>query len=298
MLASIRLIGRPYVVPQIQAGAEQFRQLCIWLSRLSGDTNETKIGTNSMKTIKVRALVLREYEAGESDKRLLLLCKERGRIMVYARGARKPKSKFMAAAQVFTYADFVLAQGQGFYSVTQAEVIESFYNLRTDYDVLMAAHLVAEVCERTLWEGQDSDELLLLALKSLGHLAANADNLPPKQVVCVFLLRFFAFYGVAPQADACVICNLPGDEITDGVCFCAEGLVCAEHSLQIQGGKVIRKLSESAVFALRFILQSNLAQSFRFNAYDSVLEELRKVTVLLWGSHFEWEGKVICTNWQ
>ena len=127
---------------------------CIWLINRTVRLKRLAqlIQKNAMQTIKARGLVLREYEAGESDKRLLLLCKEHGRMMIYARGARKPKSKFMAAAQLFTYADYVITVGRGFHALAQAQVIESFYGLRTDYDRLTAAHLLAEVCEKTLLE--------------------------------------------------------------------------------------------------------------------------------------------------
>jgi DNA repair protein RecO (recombination protein O) len=140
-----------------------------------------------VKQIKVRGIVLREYAAGESDKRLVIFCKGVGRLLVYARGARKPTSRFMSAAQLFTYADFVLTKGNGFYSLAQAEIIESFYPLREDYDRLMAAHLVAEVCEKTLLDSIESDDLLRLVLKSLTLLAKG--KVSPAQVATVFLLH-------------------------------------------------------------------------------------------------------------
>ena len=232
-----------------------------------------------MQTIKARGLVLKEYEAGESDKRLLLLCKEHGRMMIYARGARKPKSKFMAAAQLFTYADFVITVGRGFNALAQAEVIESFYGLRTDYDRLTSAHLIAEVCEKTLLEDIPCDDLLLLALKSLSHLCKT--QLPHLQVVGVFFMRFFAFYGLAPEVEVCTAC---GEALEHNAFFCAEGLVCGAHkpSYSVQ-------LSRAGVYALRYILGSDLTAAFQFKANDDVLRELWQAAQMLWRSHFEWK---------
>jgi len=234
-----------------------------------------------MKPIKVRGLVLREYEAGESDKRLVIFCKGQGRLLVYARGARKPSSKFMAAAQLFTYADFVLTQGRGFHALAQAQVIESFYPLREDYDRLMAAHLVAEVCEKTLWDDLESDSLLLLALKSLSVLAKG--KILPLQVACVFLFRFFDVHGLRPQTDACIICNtkMPSAAKT---AICPEGLVCDTHKPALY-----RRLSNGAVCALQHILDSQLAQAYRFEAGESILQELRNAANFLWKIHFDWE---------
>ena len=232
-----------------------------------------------MQSIKARGLVLREYEAGESDKRLLLLCKQHGRMMIYARGARKPKSKFMAAAQLFTYADFVVTVGRGFNALAQAEIIENFYGLRTDYDRLTAAHLVAEVCEKTLLDSIACDDLLLLALRSLAHLSK--DKLPPMQVIGVFFMRFFAYYGLAPEVEACSVC---GDAVDDRAFVCAEGLVCRTHKQPYGVG-----LSKAAVYALRFILSNDLSGAFLFNAREDVLKELWTAARMLWRCHFEWK---------
>ena len=220
-----------------------------------------------MKTIKVRALVLKEYEVGEADKRLLLLCKDVGRIMVYARGARKSRSKFLAAAQIFTYSDFILAQGRGFYSLAQADVIENFYELRTDYDILCAAHFIAEVCDKTLLEKSNCDELLLLVLKSLSILTKK--KFPPKQIISVFLFRFFNFYGLRPNTKI----NFSQEKFFWG----KEGLLSEE---KISSEKI--QISKSAIDAADFILNSDLSKSFMFEAHDSVLDELHNAAMLIW----------------
>jgi len=244
-----------------------------------------------MQTIKARGLVLREYEAGESDKRLLLLCKNYGRMMIYARGARKPKSKFMAAAQLFTYSDFVVTVGRGFHALAQADVIESFYGLRTDYDCLTAAHLIAEVCEKTLLEDIACDDLLLLALKSLAHLnkpiqkregaKVTPYKLPPQQVIGVFFMRFFGQYGLTPEVGACTVC---GEDVRVDAFFCAEGLVCKFH----KPGYGI-KISQATLHALQHIFSNDLTAAFLFNASEDVIQELRRVAQMLWHCHFEWK---------
>ena len=254
-----------------------------------------------MTQLKVRGLVLREYEAGESDKRLIIFCKGQGRLMVYARGARKPTSKFMAAAQLFTYADFVLTQGRGFYSLSQAEIIENFYALREDYDRLMSAHMVAEVCEKTMWDNLEGDELLRLALKSLSVLAKGlrvggasytAKEVPPMQVSSVFIMRFFAVYGLRPQTNACVMCNSPTlsaepdaphrERHPQKMVLSAEGLVCDIHKpIEHQ------PLSNAAISAMQYILNNELAQAFHFTARDDILAELHSAAHFLWKCHFE-----------
>ncbi|MCL2048888.1 MAG: DNA repair protein RecO [Defluviitaleaceae bacterium] len=230
-----------------------------------------------MKTIKVRGLVLKEYEAGEADKRLLLLCKGEGRLMVYARGARKPRSRFLAASQIFTYSDFILAQGKGFYSLTQADLLENFYNLRTDYDTLCAAHSIVEVCEKTLWEKSDCDKLLLLVLKSLSLLSKG--RLSPQQIKIVFLTRFFDFYGLRPHVNGCFVCGLPLREMGERVFWGAEGVACSAHASM--------PISQAAAAAFGHMLDSELSQAFQFMVHENVLGELQNAVQFFWKCHFD-----------
>lgn len=59
------------------------------------------------------------------------------------------KVSFWAATQLFCYADFVVYEGKGFYSVTQAELKNSFYGLRLDMDKFSEGMYLAELTERS-----------------------------------------------------------------------------------------------------------------------------------------------------
>ena len=263
-----------------------------------------------MITFKARGLVLREYETGESDKRLTLLCKGHGRLMVYARGARGTKSKFLAASQMFTYGDYVIADGRQFLSMNQGSVIESFYPIRQDYTKLCYAQYVLEICEKTIPDRTPCDELLQLVLKTLQHISrqkitpsqpfdsaqpsdsigsAKGIELTGQQAVNVFLFRFFLFYGLAPEMNCCCLC---GEELNNSsTLFCDEGMVCLRCQKYGPGtvsgaAKTRMPLSLPAQEAIRHILSADVNQAFMFRAKDSVLTELTLAARLCWMGHF------------
>ncbi len=61
--------------------------------------------------------VLRSDPAGEYDRRLVLLTGQVGKITVFARGARRPGSPYLAACNTFTYGTYLLYEGKEAYSL-------------------------------------------------------------------------------------------------------------------------------------------------------------------------------------
>ena len=165
------------------------------------------------QTFTVRGLIIREQQVGESDKYLTIFTKERGKLSVRARGAKNAKSKLLVAQQ-FAYCDFVLYQGgtdaAGFLSLTQVDLIESFYNLRLDYDRLMTAYDVVKLVDRymvgaleDITEAHESQAILFALLKTLQALCS--ERMTPTVVYSVFCLKFLQIVGLAPSLDTGVL---------------------------------------------------------------------------------------------
>ena len=91
----------------------------------------------------VNALMLRSVDYKENDKILTLLTAERGKISAGIKGVKKAAAKLKFAAQPFCFAEYVLADRGGKYTVINASECESFYDLRTDINKFYAASAVA-----------------------------------------------------------------------------------------------------------------------------------------------------------
>lgn len=217
-----------------------------------------------MGTIKLRGIVIGERVRGESNKQVVVLAKGVGRVLLSARGARNAKSRLLAASQLFCYADFVAYEGRGFYSVTQAELLDSFYGLRTDLDRLAEAVYLAELTDRVCPEGAAQDELLALLLYALKVMEKGV--LPPRMVSRIFELKLLQVSGFfAPPA--CTVCGREdGALFFDsrlGAFFCGEH--CAEGSVEIQ--EAVRR-------AIAFVLEKDSRRVFGFNLSPDALEQM------------------------
>jgi DNA repair protein RecO (recombination protein O) len=242
-----------------------------------------------LSVFKARGLVLRERESGESDKQLTLFLKERGKLFVTARGARKPNSKYMAGAQLFTYSDFVIFEKGKFLSVAQVDVIEGFYSLRTDYVRLCVANCLAELCDKVLFDAMQSDEILRLLILSLSQLSKGKDPFIAQRA---FEFKFYQLSGLEPCVGKCSNCGrelsmlfCAEDEsakIFSGLSFGPDGILCksCRHPAAVP-------ISPSALKAMQFILGQEIQSIFSFTLDPSSLEQLKRASLLFMGYNFE-----------
>lgn len=114
--------------------------------------------------------MLRRSDSGESDRRLVLLTRELGRIQAIAKGARKSGSRLGPLSEPLMHAQLHLAEGRAFRFVTQIQPMESFSGLRSSYERLCAGLALAELAAHALPEASpnaDALDVLLLALRAL-----------------------------------------------------------------------------------------------------------------------------------
>ncbi len=121
--------------------------------------------------VKTEGIVLRAIDYQESDKILTVFSPTLGRITVGAKGVKKPKAKLAFAAQPFAFAEYILAEKGGRYTMTNAYLHESFFSLRYDIVCFYAACALAEVCLTVLYERESHEGLFIALIEGLKALS-------------------------------------------------------------------------------------------------------------------------------
>ena len=136
--------------------------------------------------IKTEAIVLQAIDYKDNDKLLTLFSPSLGRITAGIKGVKKPTAKLAFSAQPFCFAEYILAEKNGRYTVTNAYLHESFFALRYDIVRFYAACALAEICLTILYENEDYEGLFVALIEGLKALALSEDD--PAEAVVTFAL--------------------------------------------------------------------------------------------------------------
>lgn len=146
--------------------------------------------------IELNGMVLRAAAAGEYDRRITLLTRERGKITAFARGARKPGSALIAATVPFAFGRFRVYEGKSAYTCVAAEVRNYFETLKTDFIGACYGAYFMEFADYYAQENLDGTDMLNLLYVSL--LALEKDAVPDELVRCAFEVRLMVQAGEFP----------------------------------------------------------------------------------------------------
>jgi len=203
--------------------------------------------------VRTQGIVLLTAPCGEYDRRLVVLTAERGRITVFARGARRPGNSFSACTQSFTFAVFTLYEGREAYTLKSAERTRFFEELRDDPVRACYGMYFCEMAMNCAREGMDEEELMKLLYLALSALAKNV--IDKRLVRAAFELRCIAIFGEAP--------------LTQGTHYSRNGSGLTEGE---------ENVSPDTLNIIKYIITAPLKNIFTFSVPQETIDELSAVS--------------------
>ena len=166
--------------------------------------------------VKIQAVVLNKVDFKDNDRILTLFSPQKGKVTVSVKGVKKQNSKLRAGSEVFAFGTYILTETRGRYTVTGYDSIDSFHELRVDFDHLSFAAMLLKICDKAISPDESEVELFSLLIDSLHKLR---EDIPLAYTVSVFLMKFCIIFGYQPELNKCVGCG------------CEDDLVCLSPQL-------------------------------------------------------------------
>jgi DNA repair protein RecO (recombination protein O) len=151
--------------------------------------------------IRTEAVVLRSLDYGETSQIVTLLTRERGKLGVMAKGARRTKSQFGATLQPMAYTQvvFYYKPTRELQILSESSHVESFHQLRRNLETITIGLRIVELVDAIVEEEDPQPEVFGLAVQALRRLnrtEQRAANLWP-----FVQLRLAELLGIAPSIE-------------------------------------------------------------------------------------------------
>ncbi len=236
------------------------------------------------------ALILRTYKLGEADRIVVFLTRDRGKKRGVAKGARRPRSKFMGGLEPLTQVRVA------YFEKERRELVSVNYSepscsplSAVDPDALGYSEYFAELLDEWAQEADPDERLYRLGAAMVEALAAGVSAEPLARYFEYWLLRL---QGVYPPHLNCQQCGAllggTGDEsavLTPG----GRGFTCGRCAPRGSG----LRLSGDALSFLSRARSINPLRIADLEAMPVVLREIESVHRALIAAHLEKELKSI-----
>ncbi len=197
---------------------------------------------------KSAAVVIGSFPLGESDQVVTFFSREYGKVRGVAKAARRMRSRFGGALQLFTLGHLVFFDGgrSDLVRIDHFDAVEPFARIREDLERLGQASWIVECVARLTADHDPHAALYGLLTRSLR--AIDGASTPLRVAVC-FGARCLDALGHRPRLDQCVACGRPypfaRPALDEG------GVVCERCAATIAGTTPVSPAAIAALARLR-----------------------------------------------
>lgn len=207
-------------------------------------------------------VVLDCYEHGESDKIVTFFCKDIGLLRGIAKGANRSRKRFVNKLELFSHLRLYYQQNNrnSLAFVTEAELINSYLNLRKNSQLYTSAEVIREFILMTSRELSGDEGLFDLITWCFGSLDQKSDHWP---VLSLFLIRLMDIIGYRPDLSICYRCQQPLSTKREYLFHRISGTLICDGCINEQLSRNFQPLSHGTIKFLESALELPLERLHR-----------------------------------
>jgi DNA repair protein RecO (recombination protein O) len=234
-----------------------------------------------MPIYEAEAIVLRQYSLSDSDRIIVFVTREYGKIRAAAQGVKKPKNRISACLEPLNHIqlEFWAREGRELGQVRHAELIHSYLGKNPDLRQMCGFSYFAEIANELVQDYQSNYPIFRLILSSLkvGELRG----------ICHSLIRYFEIWclklsGLLPDYAYCSNC---------GKCVKDERFYAWVESGQARCGECAQgrglQIGAAASSALAAMMKLSPGQFVMRPFSRNAAQEIERLSQRLLGLHLE-----------
>lgn len=234
------------------------------------------------KVVNTVGIVIKENVVSDNDKMLTILTADYGRISVRARGCRKASSSLLSSTQFLAFCNFTLYKTNTGYILNEAKSIELFYEIYIDYDKLILATELSKTIFTVSREEVQEKDLLELFLTTLSTIA-NVDK-SLLFIKIVFRIKLFHILGFYPEMPKMSEVQKLDNDIRIVFDINDDKILLIDENIRM---KNCIDISKETIYAIKYILESDIEKIFDFSISDKILVECSKLSNMLYTKYIE-----------
>ena len=229
-----------------------------------------------MSLIETEAIVLKQFDLGETDKIITFYTKDHGKIRAVAKKARNSKNnKTSAIVLPYCYNYIKVYKSKSLDRINYVENIHRFEELRNNLNKMAYAAYFSEMVEKTGMEYHPNPYLFNLLLETFNKMISS-ENKDLEKINIVFKLFFLEIIGIKPSINYCYDCgkriitaNRQLFDVTEGGLICSECAKIKNESLY--------SLKQNEIDLIKRIYRNNINALDDITVNKKILDKLDKI---------------------
>ncbi len=141
---------------------------------------------------KFKGIVIKLTDYKEADKLATIFSLEQGVVVAKFTGVKKNNAKLKAVAQPFIFANFNVTTAGNSITITQADILDDFKNIFSNYNKTMYGYIVLDIVRSILPNEKIEEDLFLLTLSTLKKIETQNEII----ATIDYILKFISFSGM------------------------------------------------------------------------------------------------------
>lgn len=221
--------------------------------------------------VRTEAIVLRSVDYGETSQIVTLFTRQKGKLAVMAKGARRTSSRFGSSLQPMSYtqAVFYYKGSRGVQTLSESSHVRPFHGIMRSLEGLSYGLRMVELVNALLQDEEQNPHVFDLLVEILDRLNRTGSRL--ENLFHFFQLRLASILGFAPNFDRDAVDRVPP---SGGVIALETGSIHPTHPGAAAG---VSRASRRALRAFAVLARADLETVMRMRIDERTLAEVSRL---------------------